>query len=243
MNTQLAKSAPASALSTMATRLQVDPGKLLNTLKSTVFKGANDEELLALCVVANEFRLNPLTRQIYAFKGQTGGIVPIVGIDGWLRIINEQEQLDGIEFEEHADDAGKLVATTCTLWRKDRTRPVRVTEYLAECTRNTAPWQQYPHRMLRHKALMQCARVAFGLAGIYDPEEGRDVIRNASVIVEDPQPKRPLFAPPAAAEEKRRPGRPRKVEVVESDDEIPGIDDAPEPTDEELGLTGEEVEG
>jgi hypothetical protein len=25
--------------------------------------------------------------------------------------------------------------------------------------------------MLRHKALVQCARVAFGLAGLYDPDE------------------------------------------------------------------------
>ena len=28
----------------------------------------------------------------------------------------------------------------------------------------------HPRRMLRHKALVQCARLSFGLAGIYEPD-------------------------------------------------------------------------
>jgi hypothetical protein len=32
----------------MAAKINVDPGKLHQTLKSTVFKGASDDELLAL---------------------------------------------------------------------------------------------------------------------------------------------------------------------------------------------------
>lgn len=193
-NQQLAVRESPKALAIMAARLQVDPDKLLDTLKATVFKGANNEELLALCVVANEFGLNPLTRQIYAFKGKEGGgIVPIVSVDGWLRIINEHSQLDGLEFEETSDEAGKPYATACTIWRKDRTRPIRITEYYAECYRNTPPWNQCPRRMLRHKALIQCGRVALALAGIYDPDEGRDIIRNVEGRVVEDEPKRPLF--------------------------------------------------
>jgi hypothetical protein len=32
-----------------------------------------------------------------------------------------------------------------------------------------------PKRMLRHKALIQCARVAFGFSGIFDEDEARDI--------------------------------------------------------------------
>src|SRR5580765_7172723 len=65
---------------------------------------------------------------------------------------------------------------TCIIYRKDRSHPTRITEYLAECTRGTDPWKSHPRRMLRHKALIQCARLAFGFAGIYDHDEGERII-------------------------------------------------------------------
>jgi hypothetical protein len=39
------------------------------------------------------------------------------------------------------------------------------------CFRNTDPWKQWPRRMLRHKAAIQCARVAFGISGVMEPDE------------------------------------------------------------------------
>lgn len=32
-------------------------------------------------------------------------------------------------------------------------------------------WLSHPARMLRHKALVQCARVCFALVGVLDPDE------------------------------------------------------------------------
>lgn len=157
----------------MGSRLNCDPSKLHQTLKDTVFKGATDSELLALVVVANEYGLNPLTKELYAFPAKGGGIVPVVSIDGWVRMVNDHPQMDGVEFETHKDAAGKLDAITCSIWRKDRSRPIRVTEHLAECRRNTEPWKM-ENRMLRHKALMQCARYAFGFSGVTDEDEASD---------------------------------------------------------------------
>jgi len=175
MQNQLATTtAPkTSALLVMAARLNVDAAKLNSTLKATVFKGATDDELLALVVVANEYRLNPLTKEIYAFPAKGGGIVPVVSIDGWVSMVNDHPKMDGMEFEHHHDDGGKLQAITCRLYRKDRSRPIEVTEYLSECRRNTEPWKM-ENRMLRHKALMQCARYAFGFSGVTDDDEAAD---------------------------------------------------------------------
>jgi hypothetical protein len=36
---------------------------------------------------------------------------------------------------------------------------------------NQGAWLTHPRRMLRHKTMVQCARVCFGLSGIYDPDE------------------------------------------------------------------------
>lgn len=185
---QLTNQVKPSALSVMAERFSVEPAKLLSTLKSTVFKGASDDELLALVVVANEYGLNPLTREIYAFPAKGGGIVPIVSVDGWANLANSHPQFDGLDFEWHHDSEGKLVACTCAIWRKDRSRPIKVTEYLAECRRNTEPWKM-EHRMLRHKALIQCARLAFGYSGVYDEDEARDIgIRDVTNSVTQSNP-------------------------------------------------------
>lgn len=182
MSTALTTQPKASALALMAGRMNVEPAKLLATLKSTVFKSATDDELLALVVVANEYGLNPLLKELYAFPAKGGGIVPVVSVDGWVKLANSHPMMDGLEFEWAYDGEGKLVACTAVFWRKDRNRPVKVTEYLAECKRNTEPWKM-EHRMLRHKALIQGARVAFGFSGIMDDEEAESI----SITVSEPQ--------------------------------------------------------
>ena len=170
-----------SALGLMASRLNVETDKLLGTLKATVFKGANNEELLALVVVANEYGLNPLLKEIYAFPAKGGGIQPVVGIDGWLKMINRHIKFDGLESPVQFSNDGKPESCTCAIWVKGRKHPVRITEYYDECFRQTDPWKTMPARMLRHKAISQCARVAFGFSGIQDEDEARDTIRNASI--------------------------------------------------------------
>lgn len=174
--------AKPKALELMASRVNVDPSKMLTTLKSTVFNGASDEELLALVVVANEYGLNPFLKELHAFKGKGGGIVPIVGVDGWSKIINRQPNLDGIDFEMQFGEDELPISCTCSIWIKDRTKPVRVTEYYSECVRKTEPWAQMPRRMLRHKALIQAGRMAFGLSGLHDEDEADDIIARAKDV-------------------------------------------------------------
>lgn len=171
--TELAKPAApikASALALLASRLNVEPEKMLATLKSTVCAKATNEEIMAFCIVANEYGLNPFLKELYAFPAKSGGIIPVVSVDGWIRICNEHPQMDGMTFDFAVDDKGGLISCTCKIHRKDRKHPIEVTEFLSECKRQTDPWKM-ESRMLRHKALIQCARVAFGFSGIMDEDE------------------------------------------------------------------------
>lgn len=163
------------ALEAMAERLNVEPAKLFDTLKSTVFKGASNEEMLALVVVANEYGLNPLLKEMYAFPAKGGGIVPLVGIDGWTKIVNRQPNFDGVEFRDVVNENGELVAMDCLMYRKDRSHPVIVRERMSECARNTEPWTKMGSRMLRHRVYIQAARLAFGISGLVDEDEAPDV--------------------------------------------------------------------
>lgn len=165
-----------SALTTLtgklAKRLEMegDGGELIATLKATAFKGqVSDAQMIALLIVANQYGLNPWTKEIYAFPDKNNGIVPVVGVDGWSRIINGHEQFDGLEFNQ--DDE----SCTCIIHRKDRGHPISVTEYMSECKRGAGPWLSHPKRMLRHKALIQCARLAFGYTGIFDEDEAQRI--------------------------------------------------------------------
>jgi phage recombination protein Bet len=161
-----------SLLARMADRFGVDAGKMMVTLKETAFKGnVTDQQMMALLIVAEQYGLNPWTKEIYAFPDRSG-IVPVVGVDGWSRIINEKPECDGIQFKE-ADDGSWI---ECTIFRKDRAHPTTAREWLSECKRDTAPWKSHPRRMLRHKALIQCARIAFGFGGIFDQDEAERIV-------------------------------------------------------------------
>lgn len=175
----------SSQIAVMAENLSmknVSNESLQATLLNTVFKGANYDQLVSLVIVANQYGLNPFTKEIYAFPSK-GSITPIVSVDGWSRIINDNPQCDGIQFEQ--DDT----SATCKIYRKDRTHPTIVTEYLSECEMTNSPvWKKYPKRMLRHKALIQCARIAFGFSGIYDEDEAHRINGGQVNVMTDVEP-------------------------------------------------------
>lgn len=185
-NTQSVVPAKPSAINLMASRLSVEPGKLFETLKSTVFKNATNEELLSLVVVANEYCLNPFLKELYAFPAKGGGIVPIVSVDGWNKMLVRQPDFDGIEFEFQDDNDGNPISCTATIYVKGRAKPVRITEYMAECKRNTDPWNNMPHRMLRNRTLCQASRVAFGFSGVRHEDEADAIPVEAVTIPTEP---------------------------------------------------------
>lgn len=179
----------------MAKKLDLQADDFENVIKKTIFpagKSVTNEQFVTFLSVASQYDLNPLTKEIYAFPAKGGGIQPIVSIDGWLKIINNHPQFDGVEFIDNLID-GQLFSVTCRIHRKDRKHPIEVTEYLSECQRNTEPWQKWPNRMLRHKALIQGGRYAFGFSGIIDEDEA-ERYKDAGVINKPPVDITPVSA-------------------------------------------------
>lgn len=146
---------------------------MYNLLTKTVFPNVPEGELLGILTVVKEYGLNPFTREIFCLPKKGGGFIPVVSVDGWAKIINEHPMFDGMEFTQDADSC------TCKIYRKDRTHAVSVTEFMAECAKSTDPWKSHPKRMLRHKSLIQCARMAFSFSGIYDQDEAENFSESA----------------------------------------------------------------
>ena len=173
-----------SILLSMATKFGMEPAAFEQTVRATCgCDKATKEQFAAFLLVANEYGLNPVTKEIYAFPTRGGGIQPIVGIDGWMTMANNHAAYDGITFVDRLSEDGQLVAITAQVHRKDRSHPVEVTEYLAECRQGTDPWKKWPARMLRHKAAIQAIRYAFGFSGIVDPDEADRMRPSVNVAV------------------------------------------------------------
>ena len=166
-----------SILTTLANKYEMDRAQFYNVIQKTVMPakgGVSQEQLISFLSVANEYNLNPLTREIYAFPARGGGITPMISIDGWLQMINRHPQYNGHQTVDNRED-GKLISITVKMHRKDREYPTEITEYMDECKRNTEPWKQSPARMLRHKATIQAARYAFSFSGVYDEDEAERI--------------------------------------------------------------------
>ena len=203
-----------SLIAKIADRYSVDAEKMMATLKATAFrqrdnKEISNEQMMALMVVADQYELNPFTKEIFAFPDKSG-IVPVVSVDGWSRIINENPAMDGIEFRYSEGTKLHKNKTVhdwieCVIRRKDRANPIVVREFFDEVVREFSyptPWDTHPNRMHRHKTLIQCARVAFGFACIYDHDEAERIIEMGEAQVFSSTPN----APPSALtdEEKNR---------------------------------------
>ena len=131
-------------------------------------------DLERLLLAAEVNGLSPTGREIFLVP--SGGVLEpatvVVGVDGWSRIINTHKQFAGMRFKESDELVDGVPSwTECTMYRWDRRVPTSVREYLVEVRGVSAGWITHPRRMLRHKAMVQCARLTFGLIGIYDADE------------------------------------------------------------------------
>ena len=145
---------------------------VMTILRDSVFipgKGEpkfTDQEIACALVLSDQYDLNPFAKEVYLTRNKWGGLLVIVGVDGWFKVCNRQPRFDGVSFTFETDGK-RPVSCTCTMKIRGR-EPIALTEFFAECFRDTGPWKSHPHRMLRHKAFIQTARLAFGLVSIRD---------------------------------------------------------------------------
>ena len=141
----------------------------------------SQSDLDRLLLLAERLGLDPLSNEIYATEvapesGKKPRIFLVVGVDGWSKIINAHPQFDGMRFVESAPGEDELPQYfECTIFRKDRKVATSVREYMHEAHTSQGAWLTHPRRMLRHKAMVQCARICFGLSGIYEPDEAQRI--------------------------------------------------------------------
>lgn len=208
-DTSAAKAQTQGLIARLAGRFGVEPNRLLKCLTTQVFKQADgrqpsNEELMVLLLVCENFGLNPFNREIYAFRGKSGDIVPVVSLDGWAKIVRSQKDFNGVTFA-FSNNTVKVPGCAqelpefveCAMRLKGVDEPIVIQEFMVECFNDKSPvWRKWPRRMLRTRAFIQCARLAFSLTGLYD--EGEDFAEDLSGMVATgsvpPQVQQPAIA-------------------------------------------------
>lgn len=187
-----------TALSIVAQNTGASEEDIKNVISGMIISSKNQHgatatpaEMAVFTGVCSKYALNPLVKECAAFVSG-GKLQVIVMIDGWYKMVNRQETFDGVEFDDHLNDKGEVTAITCKMYIKDRSRPVSVTEYLNECNDpKSSVWKRWPARMLRHKAYIQAARIAFGISEVIDDDEVSRINSNQPRDITPVQPTGP----------------------------------------------------
>jgi len=117
--------------------------------------------ILALLRSMQSLHLDPLCEEIGFTQFEDGQWQVFITIEGCSKLLNQHPQFNGLVFNQ-ADTLidGVPEWIECTIHRKDREVPTTVREYLTEVRGENSIWQKMPRRMLRHRALQQCVRLA-----------------------------------------------------------------------------------
>jgi hypothetical protein len=117
--------------------------------------------ILNLLRTMQKMHLDPLNDEIGFTQYENGSWQVFITIEGCSKLLNQHSQFNGLVFNQ-ADNLIEGIPEwiECSIYRRDRIMPITVREYYVEVRNEKDIWRKMPRRMLRHRALQQCVRLA-----------------------------------------------------------------------------------
>ena len=170
-----------TAINTLCQTLDLDPEDVQLWLDQHL--GVPLYPQVQLLRLANRHRLDPLCDEIILIQNQDQTYQPFITIDGWSKLMNDHPQYAGMSLRDSTELIDGIPTwIECTIYRNDRILPIVIKEYYEEVKTDHPSWQQMPRRMLRHRVIQQCARLAFNISssdqGNPKPPKSEDVKQN-----------------------------------------------------------------
>jgi hypothetical protein len=148
-------------VSKAAEQLEIDESELLSWIDLQIEVPA--KTILVMLRTMQNLHLDPLNEEISFTQYEDGHWQVLITIEGCSKLLNQHGQFNGLIFnqaETLIDGIPEWIE--CSIYRRDRIMPITVREYLIEVRSEKEIWQKMPRRMLRHRALQQCVRLAMG---------------------------------------------------------------------------------
>lgn len=183
-------STEVSVLSTPSGIMQRDYTQrdVIDTIRRTVAKDANDAELTMFLELAKVYQLDPFLKEIWCVK-MGGGMTVMTSRDGYMKAAMRDPNYDGIASAavaegdrfvmdpmnskvEHEFGAkrGPIIGAYAVVFHKKR-RPVISYAPMAEYKGNSPVWQKYPSAMIIKVAEVFALKRQFGINGLVTREE------------------------------------------------------------------------
>lgn len=169
----------------------------LQLMKTTVAKGATDDEFLLLLHLAKTYGLDPFAKEIWCIKYVPQGRDPrdypatiFSSRDGYLKIASRDPQMDGIQSDvvcendklkkqvdgtvkhTYGNPRGLIIGAYALVFRKDRSRPAYFYAPFGEYGLGRNPtWKNYPSAMIVKVAEAMALKRAFSISGLVTQEE------------------------------------------------------------------------
>lgn len=142
-----------------------DVAKLVSTDEAVT-----EKEVFTFLKMCQYLKLNPFLKEIYLIKYKGTPATFIVSYQALLKRAEGNENFDG--YETKVEGEGTDLSATATVYRKDRTHPVKVTVRYSEAAKTTADkrtgelkpvamWRNMPRWMIRKVALARALKEAF----------------------------------------------------------------------------------
>jgi len=152
-----------TAINTLCQTLGLDPEEVQLWLDQHM--GVPLYPQVQLLRLANKYRLDPLSDEITLLQNQDQTYQPFITIDGWSKLMNDHPQYAGMSLRDSTELINGIpIWIECTIYRNDRILPIVIKEYYEEVKTDHPSWQQMPRRMLRHRVIQQCARLALNIS-------------------------------------------------------------------------------
>ncbi len=160
----------------------------IDTIRRTVAKDANNDELRMFLSLAASYGLNPLAHEIW-FMTMKGRPTIITARDGYLKIALNDRHFRGIQADVvyqgdkftkddngvhhtyNLSNRGAIMGAYAVVYRDDRDVPAFFFAPMKDYYKNTEVWRTYPHSMITKVAEAAALKRAFAINGMVTQEE------------------------------------------------------------------------
>ncbi len=159
--------------------LAVPTNKVFDVLRGiwTVSKGqpplTNQELMIGMALIVR-YELDPFAREIYVTRDKKGRLMTIIGVDGWIRILDRTDHYDGFERIEEEDKDGNLISVETIIHSKERKYPARYKARMDEYMKLGGFMAgTIPRHMLGIFSLRHAGRLFIPMGTVVTEEEAR----------------------------------------------------------------------
>jgi hypothetical protein len=159
--------------------LGVPPARVFEVLRAvwTTSKGQpplTDQEIKTGLALVARYELDPFAREIYVTRGKDGPMT-VLGIDGWIKILDRTDHYDGFQVEIFTDDGmedGEVTAVETRIYSTKRLYPAVYRAFAHEYAKlGGFMLGKIPIHMLRIFSFRHAARLFVPLGGVVTEEE------------------------------------------------------------------------